>query len=112
MTARRETGQLLPSLRRLYTPEPARASSGHALACNHDAKPGYSARLAQALPLSEKKTYPDVSDVSYVITTNYGRLLCAGSGKLLADLERMAARAGPHEDGVGWTADALGGRKV
>ena len=58
-------------------------------------------------------TYPDVShDVSYAISTKYGRRVCAASTKLVVDLELTAAHAGPHENGVGRAADATGGPEV
>ena len=36
----------------------------------------------------------------------------AGRVKHVVDLELMAARVNPHEDGAGRTADATGGPKV
>ena len=85
-------------------PKLAGARFGHALASNHDAKPGSSARLAQALLLSAKKKLVRFKRIS----TKNGRRVCAGNGKHVLDLDPTVARTCPHEDGASRTADAPG----
>ena len=77
---------------------------------NHDAKPGSSARLSQDLLLSWQVVTSPV--VAYVIATKHGRRACAGSRKLVVDLELAAARKGPHDYGAARTVDSPGEQEV
>lgn len=52
------------------------------------------------------------SGVSYVIATKRGRRVCAGSEILVVDLEFIATRAGPHDDGTVRTSETPRGSEV